>query len=178
MDAILKCRAMLNKESKVKLSVNDLIVKASALALRDVPGVNSTWNDDHIRIYQNADISVAVSVDGGLITPIVFNAGAMGLMEISSTVKDLAKKARENKLQPNEFVGGTFTISNLGMYGIDSFSAICNPPQTCILAVSQSRKQLVFDANAEDESKPFKVANVMSVTLSLDHRAVDGALGS
>jgi len=128
MDEALKLREELNKQSKIKISVNDFIVKACALALKDVPQANSQWTNEHIKQFANADISVAVSTDTGLITPIVFNAGAKGLTEIATKTKDLATRARENKLKPHEFMGGTFTISNMGMMGIENFAAVINPP--------------------------------------------------
>lgn len=169
MDEALKLREELNKQSKIKISVNDFIVKACALALKDVPQANSQWTNEHIKQFANADISVAVSTDTGLITPIVFNAGAKGLTEIATKTKDLATRARENKLKPHEFMGGTFTISNMGMMGIENFAAVINPPQVCILAVGASHKRQI------DENK---WANMMSVTLSCDHRVVDGAVGA
>ncbi|OXB70714.1 UNVERIFIED_CONTAM: hypothetical protein H355_005315 [Colinus virginianus] len=158
----------------VKLSVNDFIIKASALACLKVPEANSSWMDTVIRQNHVVDVSVAVSTPAGLITPIVFNAHIKGLASISKDVVSLATKAREGKLQPHEFQGGTFTISNLGMYGIKNFSAIINPPQACILAVGSSEKRLV----PADNEKGFDVASMMSVTLSCDHRVVDGAVGA
>lgn len=128
MDQLLKIRGELNKEGKVKLSVNDMIVKACSLALRDMPEVNSQWLGDVIRRFENADISIAVSTDKGLITPIIHAADKKGLAQISSETKSLAEKARNNTLKPNEFIGGTFSISNLGMFGVDNFSAVINPP--------------------------------------------------
>ncbi|XP_028666069.1 dihydrolipoyllysine-residue acetyltransferase component of pyruvate dehydrogenase complex, mitochondrial [Erpetoichthys calabaricus] len=177
MDNILEMRRELNEEVKsqnIKLSVNDFIIKASALACLKVPEANSSWMDTVIRQNHVVDISVAVSTANGLITPIVFNAHVKGLASISKDVAVLASKAREGKLQPHEFQGGTFTISNLGMYGIKNFSAIINPPQACILAVGGSEKRLL---PAENE-RGFDVANMMSVTLSCDHRVVDGAVGA
>ena len=155
----------------VKLSVNDFIVKASALALQDVPEVNSGWHGDFIRQYETQDVCVAVATPNGLITPIIADAGRKGLATISSQAKALAGKARDGKLKPEEYQGGSFTISNLGMMGIDSFTAIINPPQSCILAIGTSEKKLVLDPTAE---KGFKEVNVMKATLSCDHRVVDG----
>lgn len=177
MDQVIDLRKELNAEVKaqnIKLSVNDFIIKASALACLKVPECNSSWLDTVIRQNHVVDVSVAVSTASGLITPIVFNAHTKGLAAISSDVSALAGKAREGKLQPHEFQGGTFTISNLGMFGIKNFSAIINPPQACILAVGGSDKRLI----PADNEKGFDVANMMSVTLSCDHRVVDGAVGA
>uniref|UniRef100_A0A8C3VBZ6 Acetyltransferase component of pyruvate dehydrogenase complex n=1 Tax=Catharus ustulatus TaxID=91951 RepID=A0A8C3VBZ6_CATUS len=176
MGKVLVLRKELNQVSSanVKLSVNDFIIKASALACLKVPEANSSWLDTVIRQNHVVDVSVAVSTPAGLITPIVFNAHIKGLAAISQDVASLAAKAREGKLQPHEFQGGTFTISNLGMYGIKNFSAIINPPQACILAVGSSKEILV----PADNEKGFDVASMMSVTLSCDHRVVDGAVGA
>ncbi|XP_075958300.1 dihydrolipoyllysine-residue acetyltransferase component of pyruvate dehydrogenase complex, mitochondrial [Anarhichas minor] len=177
MDQVLELRKDLNAEVKaqnIKLSVNDFIIKASALACLKVPECNSSWMDTVIRQNHVVDLNVAVSTASGLITPIVFNAHTKGLAAISSDVSALAAKAREGKLQPHEFQGGTFTISNLGMFGVKNFSAIINPPQACILAVGGSEKRLL----PADNEKGFDVASMMSVTLSCDHRVVDGAVGA
>lgn len=177
MDQVLELRKELNAEVKaqnIKLSVNDFIIKASALACLKIPECNSSWMETVIRQNHVVDVSVAVSTANGLITPIVFNAHTKGLASISSDVSALAAKAREGKLQPHEFQGGTFTISNLGMFGIKNFSAIINPPQACILAVGGSEKRLI----PADNEKGFDVVNIMSVTLSCDHRVVDGAVGA
>ncbi|NXB08303.1 ODP2 dehydrogenase, partial [Cnemophilus loriae] len=176
MGKVLVLRKELNQEvsDNIKLSVNDFVIKASALACLKVPEANSSWMDTVIRQNHVVDVSVAVSTPAGLITPIVFNAHIKGLAAISKDVASLAAKAREGKLQPHEFQGGTFTISNLGMYGIKNFSAIINPPQACILAVGSSKETLV----PADNEKGFDVASVMSVTLSCDHRVVDGAVGA
>ncbi|KAK2827266.1 hypothetical protein Q7C36_018192 [Tachysurus vachellii] len=177
MDQVLDLRRELNTEVKsdnIKLSVNDFIIKASALACLKVPEANSSWMDTVIRQNHVVDVSVAVSTPNGLITPIVFNAHIKGLSAISKDINALATKAREGKLQPHEFQGGTFTVSNLGMYGIKNFSAIINPPQACILAVGGSEKRLL----PADTEKGFDVASIMSVTLSCDHRVVDGAVGA
>ncbi|KAI4877921.1 hypothetical protein NFI96_017414 [Prochilodus magdalenae] len=177
MDQVLELRKELNAEVKadnIKLSVNDFIIKASALACLKVPEANSSWMDTVIRQNHVVDVSVAVSTPNGLITPIVFNAHIKGLATISKDIGSLATKAREGKLQPHEFQGGTFTVSNLGMYGIKNFSAIINPPQACILAVGGSEKRLL----PADNEKGFDVASMMSVTLSCDHRVVDGAVGA
>ncbi|PNJ76021.1 DLAT isoform 2 [Pongo abelii] len=176
MGEVLLVRKELNKilEGRSKISVNDFIIKASALACLKVPEANSSWMDTVIRQNHVVDVSVAVSTPAGLITPIVFNAHIKGLETIANDVVSLATKAREGKLQPHEFQGGTFTISNLGMFGIKNFSAIINPPQACILAIGASEDKLV----PADNEKGFDVASMMSVTLSCDHRVVDGAVGA
>ena len=156
-----------------KISVNDIVIKACAVALKKVPQANVSWTDAASVYYNNVDISVAVSTDGGLITPIVKNADAKSLSEISNEMKTLAKKARENKLQPHEFQGGSFSISNLGMYGVKEFKAIINPPQAVILAVGASELRPVVDKSGQ-----IKAANVVSISISCDHRVVDGALAA
>jgi pyruvate dehydrogenase E2 component (dihydrolipoamide acetyltransferase) len=145
---------------------------AVSKALKEVPSANASWSDDAIMLYNNIDVSVAVAIDGGLITPVIRNADQKDILKISSEMKELAKRARENKLAPEEYQGGGFSISNLGMYGIKSFSAIINPPQGCILAVGQSSKRAIV------EGDKIKVATMMDVTLSCDHRVVDGAVGA
>ena len=156
------------------LSVNDFIIKAAAGALRAVPECNSSFHDGFcIRHHHNVDMCVAVATEGGLLTPIVFAADKKGLREINRDVAELAEKARLGNLHPQEFIGGTFTISNLGMYGVSSFSAIINPPQSCILAVGATQEVVV-----PDEEGGFKTAKMMSVQLSCDHRVVDGAVGA
>ena len=175
VDGLMKLRAELNSRTAaegIKLSVNDFIVKAAALACRKVPAANSSWQDSVIRQYNYVDMSVAVSTDSGLITPIVKDADIKGLATISAETKDLAKRAREGKLQPAEFQGGTFTISNLGMYGTTQFAAIINPPQSSILAIGGATGKVV-KVGAE-----FQEVQVMNVTLSCDHRVVDGAVGA
>lgn len=176
VDAMMKLRADLNskyKDEGIKLSVNDFIIKATALASRQVPECNSAWMDTYIREHHSCDVSVAVDTGSGLITPIVTNANTKGLAEISSNIKELAGKAKEGKLQPNEFMGGTITVSNLGMFGISHFTAIINPPQSCILAVGGTKKK-VLPAGPDG----YKTVNAMNVTLSCDHRVVDGAVGA
>ncbi|KIL70712.1 hypothetical protein M378DRAFT_115830 [Amanita muscaria Koide BX008] len=180
MDKVLKLREVFNKslaekDKAAKLSVNDFIVKAVSCALADVPEANSAWLGEVIRTYKKADISIAVSTPTGLITPIVKNVGSKGLATISAETKALAKKAREGKLAPSEYQGGTFTISNMGMYDISHFTAIINPPQSCILAVGSTQPTLV---PAPEEERGFKTAQTMKVTLSCDHRTVDGAVGA
>ncbi|KLT23417.1 pyruvate dehydrogenase complex dihydrolipoamide acetyltransferase [Wolbachia endosymbiont of Armadillidium vulgare str. wVulC] len=155
-----------------KVTINDLIIKAVAFSMKKIPDINSSWIDNKIVKYSNIDISIAVALEGGLITPIVKNADKKGILSISKEVKDLVSRARSGKLKPEEFQGGGFTISNLGMFGIKTFSAIINPPQSCIMAVGASKKQpVVIDEKIE-------IAEIMTVTLSVDHRAVDGALGA
>ncbi|EPZ33982.1 Chloramphenicol acetyltransferase-like domain-containing protein [Rozella allomycis CSF55] len=175
MDSLLALREKLNAKSQqqYKLSVNDFIIKACASALKQHPHVNSSWQKDFIRQYKNADISIAVSTETGLITPIIKNACCKGIATISNEMKELAGKAKANKLQPHEFQGGSFTISNLGMFGIKNFTAIINPPQACILAVGTTEKRVVVE-----ESGSFATQQVMNLTLSSDHRVVDGATGA
>jgi pyruvate dehydrogenase E2 component (dihydrolipoamide acetyltransferase) len=166
--------ALINDKGKpnYKLSVNDIIIKATALALKSVPEANSSWSDDAVLLYNNIDISVAVAIDGGLITPIIKNADQKSLIDISNEAKKLIKKARDGKLQPEEFQGGSFSISNLGMYGINNFQAIVNPPQSCILAVGAGiEKAIIKDGD-------FAKATIMNITLSSDHRSVDGSVGA
>nr|WP_295745098.1 pyruvate dehydrogenase complex dihydrolipoamide acetyltransferase [uncultured Acidocella sp.] len=178
LDKLLALRGELNGKSPkdgpgaFKLSVNDLVIKACGVALARHPAVNASWTDEAIIQYDNVDISVAVAVPDGLITPIVKNADKLGLAGISNAMKDLAGRAKAGKLKPEEFQGGGFSISNLGMYGIKDFCAIVNPPQAAILAVGAGEKRAVVKG---DE---IKIATVMSVTLSTDHRVVDGALGA
>ncbi len=161
-----------NGNPSYKISVNDLIIKACAMSLKKVPQANSSWSDDAILIYNNIDIAMAVAIDGGLITPIIKNADQKTIQAISAEAKSLAKKARDGKLQPEEFQGGSFSISNLGMFGIDNFSAIVNPPQSAILAVARSVEKPIV------EHGQIKIAHMMNVTLSSDHRSVDGAVGA
>ena len=173
IDTLLALRKDLNARSDdYKISVNDLIIKACGVALRRVPAANASWAGDGIKRYHTADISVAVAIDGGLITPVIRDAGGKGLEAISSEMKDLALRAREGKLMPEEYQGGTFSISNLGMFGIKQFDAVINPPQGAIMAVGAGQQQPVVRNGA------LAVATVMSVTLSVDHRVVDGAVGA
>jgi len=177
LDSLMKTRAGLNKvlESRgAKLSVNDFIMKASAYALQQVPEANSMWQGTTIKKNSFVDISVAVDTGSGLITPIVRDCHAKGLLQISTEVKQLVSKAKENKLVPTDYQGGTFTISNMGMMGVKSFTAIINPPQSCILAVSSAEKVL----KPADNERGFRTATVMNVTLSSDHRVVDGAVAA
>ncbi|KAJ3195945.1 hypothetical protein HK101_010538 [Irineochytrium annulatum] len=179
-DEVIKLRETLNAKANgaFKLSLNDFVIKASALALRDVPAVNSAWQGSFIREYKTSDIAVAVATENGLITPIVPRAEAKGLSVISTTVRDLALKARDNKLQPHEYQGGSFTISNLGMYGVKSFTAIINPPHAAILAVGGVESKAVVESDAATGAEVVKAKKVMHVTLSCDHRVVDGAVGA
>jgi pyruvate dehydrogenase E2 component (dihydrolipoamide acetyltransferase) len=178
IDALMKLRADLNAKSPkdgpsaFKLSVNDLVIKATAAALRRVPAANASWTEDAIALYDNVDISIAVATDGGLITPIIRRADQKGVATISNEMKDLATRARAGKLKPEEFQGGGFSISNLGMYGVKSFSAIINPPQGGILAVGAGEPRAVVKDGA------LAVATVMTCTLSVDHRVVDGAVAA
>jgi len=176
MDNTMKLRQEINTtydKEGVKLSVNDFIIKAAALSCKRVPACNSAWMETFIRQHNTVDMSVAVDTGNGLITPIVKGAESKGLAEISQTVRELAARAKEGKLQPQEFQGGSFTISNLGMFGINQFTAIINPPQACILAVGGTEKKVVAGPDGEP-----KVVNMMRVTMSCDHRVVDGAVGA
>ena len=174
IDGLLELRKTLNDKADgaYKLSVNDLVIKAAAIALRRVPKANASWTDEGVKLYNSADISVAVAIEGGLITPVVRQADNKGLETISSEMKELSERAREGKLGPEEYQGGTFSVSNLGMYGIKDFCAVINPPQACILAVGAGEQRPVVKDGA------LAVATVMSCTLSVDHRAVDGAIGA
>ena len=174
IDALLAARKQINESAPegVKVSVNDIIIKAAALALKKVPAANASYTESAILLYDRVDIAVAVATDNGLITPIIKDASNKGLAEISSEMKDLAGRARQGKLKPEEFQGGTFSVSNLGMFGIKAFDAVINPPQGCILAVGAGAQQPVV-RNGE-----LAVATVMSSTLSVDHRVVDGAVGA
>ena len=156
VDKLSTLRNELNKQSPVKLSLNDIIIKAASLACVKVPETNSSWQGNFIRKFKNVDMSVAVQTDYGLITPIIPSSNLKGLATISAEMKDLAERAKQRKLKPQEFQGGTFTISNMGMLGITNFSAVINPPQACILAVGKSEKKIVFDENATDKNAPYK----------------------
>jgi pyruvate dehydrogenase E2 component (dihydrolipoamide acetyltransferase) len=173
MDALLVLRAQANQGGAVKLSVNDFIVRAAALALREVPEVNASWHEDAVEYHAGADISVAVATDGGLVTPIVRDADVKSLSAIAGEIVELAGRAKINRLKPEEFTGGSLTVSNLGMYGISQFAAIINPPQAAILAVGAAEKRPVVDSDGQ-----LAAATVMTVTLSADHRVVDGAVGA
>ena len=173
VDALLAARTQANEMvAGLKLSVNDLVIKAAALALRKVPAVNAAWGENAIRRFRDVDVAVAVSAPSGLVTPVVRNADAKSLREISAEMKELAARAKESRLRPDEYQGGGFTISNLGMHGIREFAAIINPPQACILAVGASEQRPIVRDGA------LAVATLMTCTLSVDHRAVDGTLGA
>ena len=174
IDELLKVRKTLNSKSndEYKISVNDMIIKASGATLLKVPKANASWENENTKFFNNTDISVAVAIEGGLITPIVKNVQSKGLLEISNDMKNLSSKAKDGKLQPDEYIGGSFSISNLGMYGIKEFSAVINPPQGCILAVGSGEKRPIVINNE------ISIATIMTVTLSCDHRVVDGAVGA
>jgi pyruvate dehydrogenase E2 component (dihydrolipoamide acetyltransferase) len=172
MDAAIKARTLLNETASVKISFNDMIVKATALSLKQHPKVNSSWMGDFIRENHHVNIGIAVAVDEGLLVPVLRFADGLSLTQISGSVKDFAKKAKDKKLQPADWEGSTFTISNLGMFGIDQFTAIINPPDACILAVGGIAQEPVV------KNGQVVPGNVMNVTLSCDHRVVDGATGS
>lgn len=174
IDALLALRARINekRDAAERISVNDFIIRASALALKAVPEANAVWTDEAILRLQDIDIAVAVATDGGLVTPLIRQADKKSLGAISAEMKALAARARENRLKPDEYQGGGFSISNLGMYGIRSFSAIINPPQSAILAVGAGERRPV------ERDGQLAFATMMSVTLSVDHRSVDGALGA
>ena len=176
IDDLLSFRAQINKQLEprsVKLSVNDFIIKACAIALQTVPAANAVWAGDRVLQLKPSDVAVAVAIEGGLFTPVLKDADKKSLSTLSSEMKDLATRARDKKLAPHEYQGGSFAISNLGMFGIDNFDAVINPPHGAILAVGAGVKKPVV---AEDGS--LSVATVMSVTLSVDHRVIDGALGA
>ncbi|MBI1494109.1 pyruvate dehydrogenase complex dihydrolipoamide acetyltransferase [Halocynthiibacter styelae] len=176
LDALLAFRGQLNKQLEhrgVKLSVNDFIIKASALALQQVPDANAVWAGDRVLKMKASDVAVAVAIEGGLFTPVLQDSEVKTLSALSSEMKDLASRARDRKLAPHEYQGGSFAISNLGMMGIDNFDAVINPPHGAILAVGAGKKKPVVNTDGD-----LSVATVMSVTLSVDHRVIDGALGA
>lgn len=174
IDALLNARASLNEalEKDQKISVNDFVIKAMACAMDDVPHANAAWGEDHIKIYDRVDVSVAVAIPDGLVTPVIADARNASIYTISSQMKDLAARARLGKLRPEEFQGGTISLSNLGMFGVEQFAAVINPPQGCILAVGAGIRKPIVDGDQ------VKVATMMACTLSVDHRVVDGALGA
>ena len=174
IDALLAARRQMNDQAPegVKISVNDLVIRAAAMALIKVPKANASWEGENTRLFTHADIAMAVAVDGGLVTPVIWAAEKKGLAEIASVSRDLATRARDGKLAPEEFSGGSFTISNLGMYGVREFAAVINPPQGAILAVGAGEQRPVV------KDGQLAVATVMTVTLSADHRVVDGAVGA
>jgi len=174
IDRLLENRAQLNEMAPegVKISVNDMIIRASAMALQKRPDVNGWFEEDGCRYFDTADICMAVSIKGGLITPVIRSVEKLGLAELSQITKDLASRAREGKLKPEEYTGGGFTISNLGMFGIKEFAAVINPPQSAILAVGAGEQRAIV------KDGEIAVSTMMNVTLSADHRIVDGALGA
>jgi pyruvate dehydrogenase E2 component (dihydrolipoamide acetyltransferase) len=172
MDKAVESRAKLNEVSPVKISFNDLVLKAAAVALKQHPAVNSSWMGDKIRVNHHVNIGVAVAIEDGLLVPVVRFADTKSLSQIATEVKDLAQRAKAKKLQPSEWEGSTFTISNMGMFGVDEFTAIINPPDACILAVSAIQQVPVVKNGA------IVPGNIMKLTLSCDHRVVDGATGS
>ena len=174
IDALLALRKSLNDraDGAYKLSVNDLVIKAAAVALLRVPKANASFTESGVKYYASADISVAVATERGLITPVIRQADRKGLETISNEMKELAAQARDGKLMPEDYMGGTFSISNLGMYGIKQFEAVINPPQACILAVGAGEQRAIVKDGA------LAIATMMSCTLSVDHRAVDGAIGA
>ncbi|VAV92283.1 Dihydrolipoamide acetyltransferase component of pyruvate dehydrogenase complex, partial [hydrothermal vent metagenome] len=178
LDTLLAARARINAtapkegDGAFKLSVNDFIIKASAMALKAVPAANATFTDEAILLHKHADIGVAVAIDGGLITPIIWKAEEKGLKQISAEIKDMAGRAKLRKLKPEEYQGGTFSVSNLGMFGIKSFASIVNQPQGAILSVGAGEPRVVI------KDGKMEIATVMTVTLTCDHRVVDGAVGA
>ncbi|MBB40860.1 MULTISPECIES: pyruvate dehydrogenase complex dihydrolipoamide acetyltransferase [Hyphomonas] len=175
IDRLLASRSAINAaaDKGVKISVNDMLIKAAALALIDEPDCNASYTDKGIAYHKHANVSVAVAIDGGLITPVIFEAEEKGLSEISKEMKDLATRARDRKLKPQEYSGGTFSISNLGMFGIKSFASIINPPEGMILSVGAGEKRAVVNAKGNVEA-----ATIMTVTLTCDHRVIGGAEGA
>ncbi len=179
LDAMIEIQQQLNAKAPARdqpgayfITINDFVIKGTAAALRRVPEVNASWTDDGMVFYDDVDISVAVSIPDGLITPIIRKADQKGLLTISREMRDLAGRARSGKLKPEEFQGGGFSISNMGMFGVSEFSAIINPPQAGILAVAAGTKRPVVKNGA------LAVATMMTCTLSVDHRVIDGALGA
>jgi pyruvate dehydrogenase E2 component (dihydrolipoamide acetyltransferase) len=172
VDKLLQARAEMNEATGVKISVNDWVMKAVAMALIEVPDANVIWTDDALRYFDRADIAVAVSVEGGLLTPVIRGVESMSLTQINAEVSRLAAKAREGKISQAEIEGGSFSVSNMGMYGTDSFQAILNPPQSGILAVGAAREAVLAKEGG------LIAGTVMTVNLSADHRAVDGALAA
>jgi len=176
LDTLLKLRSEVNaglEARGVKLSVNDFIIKACAMALQSVPAANAVWAGDRVLQMEASDISVAVAIEGGLFTPVLLDADSKSLSKLAVEMKDLAARARSRKLAPHEYQGGSFSISNLGMMGIDNFDAVINPPQGAILAVGAGKKRPVVGADGT-----LSVETIMSVTMSVDHRVIDGALGA
>lgn len=175
IDNLLNVREDLNsraKNNEFKISINDMIIKACAVALMQVPAANASWSEEGIKLYKSANISVAVAINDGLITPILNNANGKGLLTISSEMNELVSQAHAGTLTPDQYQGGTFSISNLGMYGVKTFQAIINPPQGCIIAIGKVEKKPIV------KNDEISIASIMSATLSVDHRVVDGAIGA
>jgi len=172
MDAVLAARKRMNEYTESRISINDIIVKAAAVALKSHPNINSSWLGDRIRRNHHVHIGVAVAIDDGLLVPVVRFADSKSLSQIGAEVRDLAGKAKTKELKPQDWEGNTFTISNLGAFGIDEFTAIVNPPDACILAIGSSKETIIVE---NGEMRP---GHVMKVTLSCDHRAVDGVTGA
>ena len=172
---LLKARKSINDSGMIdtKITVNDMIIKAVALAMRDLPAINVSWNDGTLRRYNNVDVSVAVAVEGGLLTPIIENADVKSLVDISHEIKQLARLAKDGKLLPHQFIGGGITVSNLGMYGIDNFSSIINPPQGSILSIGPAQKRPIYDENDQ-----LIQGNIMNIGYAVDHRVIDGSIAA
>jgi pyruvate dehydrogenase E2 component (dihydrolipoamide acetyltransferase) len=173
VDQLLALREQINATAPRKISLNDFVVKAVAAAMAAVPAANAVWNGDSIRYFQSVDIAVAVSVSDGLLTPVIRGVQRLGMNELSAQIAQLVDEARNGRLQPHQLEGGTFTLSNLGMYGVEEFSAIINPPHAGILAVSAAKPKPVVRDDGE-----LGVATVMTTTLSVDHRVIDGAVAA
>jgi pyruvate dehydrogenase E2 component (dihydrolipoamide acetyltransferase) len=173
MDAIMKARKQINAVSPVKVSFNDIIIKASALAIRKHPKINAYWLEDKIRYNNHINVGMAVAVKDGLFVPVIRFADTLTFSQVATTTKDLVSKAKDKKLQPADWEGSTFSVSNLGMFGVEDFTAIINPPDSCILAVGGIKQTPVVNNEGQIE-----VGNIMKVTLSSDHRVVDGALAA
>ena len=172
MDTLIENRRLANDKMNVKISFNDIIVKATAMAIRKHPDINASWSDDHIKLHQNINIGMAVSLENGLVVPVIKNADMKSFTEISEETNIFITKSKENKLQPSDWEGNTFTISNLGMFGIDDFTAIINPPDACILAVGAIKEKAIV------KDSEIRIGNIMRLTLSCDHRLVDGVAGA
>jgi pyruvate dehydrogenase E2 component (dihydrolipoamide acetyltransferase) len=171
-DALLALRAEINEESAEQISINDLVIKAVAGAHRRVPEMNVTWSEDAVRRYRSVDVAVAVATERGLLTPVVRDVGALTVTALSATVRELARRAREGRLKQQELEGGSISVTNLGMFGVEDFGAIINPPHAAILAVGAVRREAVVDGDAVVPGQ------VMTLTLSVDHRPVDGVLAA
>ena len=172
VDALLAARAELNEHSNAKVSINDFVIKAMAWAHQQVPAMNVIWGDEAIRQFGSVDMSVAIAIDGGLVTPVLRSVETLGLTQIAAAVQAFAARAKSGQLQPDELVGGSISITNLGMFGVEEFAAIINPPQAAILAVGAVTREPVVNGDAVD------VASVMRFVLSVDHRPVDGVIAA